>query len=169
MCKKQKQKIKLLLSPPPILFLYQYNAYKLVTVFPPFFIQAIIKCKIGTSFLPDMNGSVGQDLSVAGPAALTGSMVTGRLVGARGREARRLLLARFICRGGAPDQRLEMKLPHALDLHKRVVELGDEKVDGVRWKGGGWVGGNRCTHRCWRGPNISAADDNRGRQWMIVN
>lgn len=44
-----------------------------------------------------MDGSVGQDLSVTGPSALAGSVVTSRPAGARGSEARRLLpLARVI-------------------------------------------------------------------------
>lgn len=74
---------------------------------------------------------MGQDLSVTGPSAVTGSVVTGRPAGARGSEARRLLLARVTRRGAASDPRLEMKLPHAVDLHERVVEL--------EW--GGWKGG----------------------------
>lgn len=43
-----------------------------------------------------MDGSVGQDLSVTGPSALTGSVVTSRPAGASDSEARRLLLTRVI-------------------------------------------------------------------------
>lgn len=83
-------------------------------------------------FLPDTDGSVGQDLSIAGPSAVTGSRLTGRPTGARGSEARRLLLVRVIRQGGASDPRLEMKPPHAVDIHERVVELVGVEVDGVR-------------------------------------
>lgn len=75
-----------------------------------------------------MDGSVGQDLSIAGPSAVRSSVVTGRSAGARGSEAWRLVLARVARRGEVSDPRLEIKLPHAVDLHKRVVELRGGRV-----------------------------------------
>lgn len=69
-----------------------------------------------------------QDLPVAGPSAVTVSLVTGRLGGACGTEARRRwILAPVVRRGRSADPRLEKELPDPVDFHEWVVELGGRK------------------------------------------
>lgn len=77
--------------------------------------------------LPDLDGSVRQELPVAGPAAVGGAVVAGCSGGAYGAEACLLwTLAQVFQRDSLMVPRLEVKLPHAVDLHKRVVKLGRE-------------------------------------------
>lgn len=69
-----------------------------------------------------------QDLPVAVPGALGGAVVAGPLGGAERAEARRLRgLAQVFRRGPVAARRVEAELPHPVDLHERVVELGKRK------------------------------------------
>lgn len=95
----------------------------------------------GTS--PDLDGGVMQDLPVAVPGALGGAVVAGPLGGAERAEARRL--AQVFRRGPLAARRLEAELPHPVDLHERVVELGKENGGNINE---GWMRrytrGGRC-------------------------
>lgn len=69
--------------------------------------------------LPDLDGSVRQDLPITGPVAVVGAVAGCRLDGACRAEARLLWTLIQVFQG---DQLLvlwlEMKLPYPVDLHK---------------------------------------------------
>lgn len=74
--------------------------------------------------LPDLDVSVRQDLPVAGPAAMGGAVVAGRLGNAYWTEAWLLQsLAQVFKWGQLMVPWLETKPPYPVDLHKWVVEL----------------------------------------------
>lgn len=69
--------------------------------------------------LPHADGGVRQDLPVAGPSAVTVSVVTGRRAWSRGAETRRHWIpAPVIRRGRSADPRLEEELPDTVDFHE---------------------------------------------------
>lgn len=81
---------------------------------------------------PDLDGSVRQDLPVAGPAAAGFAAVAGCLAGADGAEARlRRSLARLpvFRRKRRAVPRLEAERRHPVDLHERVVKLGGRETE----------------------------------------
>lgn len=94
--------------------------------------------------LPDLDGSVRQNLPVAGPAAVGAGVVAGRLGGAYGPEVCLLwTLTQVFEWNQLMMPRLETKLPYPVNLYKWVVKLR-RKAD--RWEtderdGGGETNG----------------------------
>lgn len=107
-----------------------------------FFFLSVRLCETS----PDLDGGVIQDLPVAVPGTLGAAVVAGPVWGAERTEARRLRgLAQVFWRGPLAGQRLEVELPHPVDLHERVVELGKENGGNIDE---GWMRrytrGGRC-------------------------
>lgn len=87
--------------------------------------------------LPDLDGSVRQDLPVTVPAAFGFAVVAaGLAVGADGPEACRLpgRLAQVLQGKQLLVMWLETKRPHPVDLHKRVVKLWGRVGKGDGWE-----------------------------------
>lgn len=116
-------------------------------VFFLFFFLSVRLCETS----PGLDGGVMQDLPVAVPGALGGAVAAGPLGGAERAEARRLRgLAQVFRRGPLEARWLEAELPHPVDLHERVVELGKE--NGGENIDEGWM--RRYTHGGRCGPAL---------------
>lgn len=75
--------------------------------------------------VPDLDGSVRQDLPIAVPAAVGRGVVAGCGGGAYGTETCLLLRpAQVLQRNRLMVPRLETELLHSVDFHERVVKLG---------------------------------------------
>lgn len=116
--------------------------------------------------VPDVDGRVAQDLAVTVPAAVGGAAAAGRVVSADLAEdlpLAVLLQVQLQVRVALAVARREAETPHALDLHKRQVELlrhnegggtGNERahqeVTGYLRPGQTWSSLLVCRRRCLR-------------------